>query len=76
MCHSQEFVEVIPFEPAMVKEALRLYSLYKDKAWGITDCFPFAIMRERGLTGALTADHDFEQAGFSALLLREPVFNS
>jgi len=29
------------------------------------------VMRERGITEALVADHHFEQAGFRALL-REP----
>ncbi|MHB8900647.1 MAG: hypothetical protein ACYC6Y_18000 [Thermoguttaceae bacterium] len=35
---------------------------------GLTDCISFIIMREYGLTDALTADHHFEQAGFTVLL--------
>jgi len=46
--------------------------LFADKEWGITDCYSFAVMRSLGVNAALTADHHFEQAGFDALLLREP----
>jgi uncharacterized protein len=40
----------------------------RDKEWSLTDCISFVVMKERGLTEALTADHHFEQAGFKALL--------
>ena len=36
-------------------------------AWSLTDCISFAVMTERGLADALTADHHFEQAGFRAV---------
>lgn len=39
-----------------------------DEPWSLTDCTSFAIMGECGLTEALTADHYFKQAGFTALL--------
>ncbi len=39
-----------------------------DKEWSLTDCISFVVMEERGLIGALTSDHHFEQAGFSVLL--------
>ena len=48
-----------------------LYSQRQDKDWSLTDCISFAVMRQHGLTDALTADHHFEQAGFS-LLLKSP----
>jgi hypothetical protein len=35
----------------------------------MTDCISFAIMRERKLKQALTADKHFVQAGFEALLM-------
>ncbi|HEY3394658.1 MAG TPA: PIN domain-containing protein [Lacipirellulaceae bacterium] len=45
-----------------------LYLQRPDKEWSLTDCISFVVMQERGLTEALTADHHFEQAGFTALL--------
>ncbi len=53
----------------------RAFDLYRnrpDKDWGLTDCVSFVVMTERGLTSALTADEYFEQAGFIALLRRDP----
>lgn len=35
---------------------------------GLTSCISFEIMREPGITDALTADGRFEQAGFRAML--------
>ena len=49
-------------------QALKLYHQHRDKEWTLTDCTSFIVMRERGLTEALTGDHYFEQAGFTALL--------
>ena len=34
----------------------------------MTDCLSFVVMQHKGITQALTADHHFEQAGFTALL--------
>lgn len=47
---------------------LRLYAARRDKEWSLTDCVSFVVMKERGLTDALTADRHFDQAGFKALL--------
>ena len=66
---SDPTVEVVGFEPELQDAALALYAERHDKAWGIVDCFSFVVMRERGITAALTADRHFEQAGFEALLL-------
>ena len=61
-------VEVVPLTDELYKQAFNLFRDHTDKAWGITDCISFIVMRERNLTEALTADHHFEQAGFRALL--------
>jgi predicted nucleic acid-binding protein len=61
-------VEVVPASSALFDAALALYSARADKNWGLTDCTSFLVMRERGLTDALTTDDHFRQAGFRALL--------
>jgi hypothetical protein len=48
-----------------------LFAARPDKTWGLTDCISFHVMRERGVTDALTADRHFQQAGFRALLREE-----
>lgn len=45
-----------------------LYDQRADKQWSLTDCISFEIMRQHGITEALTADRHFEQAGFTPLL--------
>jgi predicted nucleic acid-binding protein len=64
-------VEVVPSTEELYHEAFQLYRDRADKEWGLVDCVSFVIMRERGLTEALTPDRHFEQAGFRALLCRE-----
>jgi predicted nucleic acid-binding protein len=41
-------------------------------AWSLTDCTSFLVMRDAGLTDALTTDEHFRQAGFRAVLLEDP----
>ncbi len=47
---------------------LDLYHERPDKNWSLTDCISFVVMKEHGLSEALTGDHHFAQAGF------HPVF--
>ena len=51
-----------------LQRALDLYAHARDKTWGLVDCATFIVMRDRGLTTALTADRHFEQAGFQVLM--------
>jgi predicted nucleic acid-binding protein len=55
------------FEPGLL-----MHQSHRDKSWSLTDCISFIMMREHGTTRALTHDHHFEQAGFEALLRRDP----
>ena len=49
-------------------EALHLYDARPDKQWSLTDCVSFTVMKQMGISDALTGDHHFEQEGFRALL--------
>ncbi len=57
-------VTLIHLNPQRFNSALRLYDQYRDKSWGLVDCFSFELMREMGLSKALTFDHHFTQAGY------------
>jgi hypothetical protein len=59
---------VVPVTTDLLSRALALYESHRDKTWGLADCISFTVMREQGLTDALTADAHFVQAGFRALL--------
>ncbi len=61
-------VEIIPASEELCAQAFELYRTRPDKEWGLTDCLSFEVMRERGITVALTTDKHFTQAGFEALL--------
>ena len=62
--------EVIPASRDLMDRGLELYNQHqdKDKEWSLTDCTSLVVMRERGISLALTGDKHFEQAGFIALL--------
>lgn len=54
--------------PETFDAGLLLYTNRRDKGWSLTDCLSFEVMGGRGIREALTGDHHFEQAGFTALL--------
>ena len=62
---------VFPASQDLFDAGVSLYSRRQDKDWSLTDCISFAVMQQQGLTDALTADHHFEQAGFT-LLMKSP----
>lgn len=61
-------VTVVPLDMDLQRRGLVLYSNRTDKDWSLTDCISFLVMSESSITDALTGDHHFEQAGFTALL--------
>lgn len=65
-------VEIVPLETSLFNKGIALYRDHTDKRWGLADCISFIVMREHGITDALTHDRHFQQAGFRALM-REPV---
>ncbi len=68
-CYRTDNLTVVSVDSSLLNRALNLYAARPDKAWGMTDCISFVVMRERGLTDAVTADRHFVQAGFQALML-------
>ncbi len=66
---SEQGYRLCPITEHLLHEALNLYRSRPDKDWGLTDCISFVLMKQEGITGALTADVHFRQAGFAALLL-------
>ena len=65
---SADWVEVVVVDVRLDQEGWNLFKSRHDKKWSLVDCVSFVIMRQRGLTDALTEDHHFEQAGFVRLL--------
>ena len=65
-------LEVIVASTELQDRGAKLFGERPDKQWPLTDCISFVIMSERGMHEALSADRDFEEAGFRALLRYEP----
>ena len=64
--------EWIPASPSLFESGMSLHRERGDKAWSLTDCISFLVMQQRHVGRALTYDHHFEQAGYEALLRRDP----
>ena len=64
----QADVEIVPASHDLFSKGCAVFGERPDKAWSLTDCVSFAVMRERAIESALTADHHFVQAGFSVLM--------
>jgi predicted nucleic acid-binding protein len=65
--------ELIHATPDLFSQGLSLHKTRPDKYWSLTDCVSFVVMQERSVQQALAFDHHFEQAGFEALLRRDPA---
>ena len=65
---SDDRVSLVELEPPVLAAAQTLFRERADKEWSLTDCISFVVMREWGVSDALTTDVHFEQAGFRALL--------
>ncbi|HVA46287.1 MAG TPA: PIN domain-containing protein [Pirellulales bacterium] len=60
--------EIVPPSEELMVRGTELYDSRPDKKWSLTDCISFVVMHDRGIREALTGDHHYEQAGFTALL--------
>jgi predicted nucleic acid-binding protein len=65
---SSSQLNIVPLTEEIASQGWNLFCQRPDKEWSWTDCISFVVMKERGLTGALTSDQHFEQGGFTALL--------
>jgi predicted nucleic acid-binding protein len=61
--------EIVPMTSSAFRAAMERYRNRVDKRWGLTDCTSFLIMEQKGITEALSGDRDYQQAGFTALLV-------
>ena len=61
-------LKIVRLTPALLERGIQRLRERPDKDWPLTDCISFVVMEDEGVTGALTGDRHFEQAGFSALL--------
>lgn len=69
---ADDAMELVPATTEWLDHGIKLFSERSDKEWSLTDCISFVVMTDRAMTDALTADRDFEQAGFRALLRHDP----
>ena len=60
---------IVANSDGLYARGLSLYAARPDKEWSLTDCISFVVMADEGLNEAVTGDHHFEQAGFTALLM-------
>lgn len=61
-------VMIVPAASDLFSDGLTLYRTRHDKKWSLTDCISFVVMEREGIREVLTGNHNFEQAGFKALL--------
>jgi predicted nucleic acid-binding protein len=61
-------LEIAPLSSELMQDGIDFYARHSDKDWSLTDRISLVVMRNKGIEEALTADHNFEQAGFRILL--------
>jgi uncharacterized protein len=61
-------IEVVWVDEQLHREAMKLLTERQDKTYSLCDAVSFGLMRQRGMTEALTTDRHFEQEGFIKLL--------
>ncbi len=64
--------ELVDASPDLFSGGLSFHRERSDKEWSLADCISFVVMQQRSIQRALAYDHHFEQAGFEALMRRDP----
>lgn len=65
-------IETVWVDEPLHREAMQLLIERQDKTYSLCDAVSFVLMRQRGITEALTTDRHFEQEGFMRLLQSAP----
>ena len=60
--------EIVPASRDQFESGCALYDARPDKDWSLTDCISMVVMNQRTIREVLSADHHFEQAGYTVLL--------
>lgn len=61
-------VETVWVDERLHRNAMALLLARPDKSYSLCDATSFVLMKETGMSDALTTDHHFEQEGFRRLL--------
>lgn len=64
-------IETVWVDEPLHRYAVELLTQRQDKTYSLCDAVSFVLMRQRGITEALTTDRHFEQEGFTRLLQPE-----
>ena len=65
---ASQYVEIVHVDALLDEQAWELFTNRPDKNWSLVDCASFVVMKQRGISEALTSDRHFEQAGFVCML--------
>ena len=66
---SNDRIEVVELTSALVEDAISAYGAeFRYTRLSLHDCVSILVMRERGITDALTADREFSLAGINVLM--------
>ena len=60
----EHFIKIVHIGQDVDNEAWKLLETRLDKERSLVDASSFVVMKQRGITHALTSDHHFIQAGF------------
>jgi len=65
---SEPTLHIEPQTTKLLDEGIDLYRRREDKSYSVTDCISMVTCRRHGIKEVATADHNFEQEGFTILL--------